>query len=248
MTELSQIAKEKSQALMSVHSDNDVAKTDPLMRMTQTAVESGDIDMVKELLALRDSEDERRAKMAFNSAYSKAQSELPIIPKRGRGHNGITYARIEDIMQGVMPILAKHGLSLRHKCDNENGTIKVTAILSHVDGYSENDTIAASADGSGSKNAIQAIKSTITYLKRATAENILGLASHGEDDDAFAAGASDEAADLFNDIAAAKTVDSIDLVHANIMAQTKLSPVDRKKVISAFSVRRSALLKAEANG
>jgi hypothetical protein len=48
----------------------------------------------------------------------------------------------------------------------------------------------ARADGSGAKNPIQQIKSTITYLKGVTFESITGLASTDDnvDDDGNAAG------------------------------------------------------------
>ena len=166
----------------------------PLMDMAQQASARGDVDTLAKLLAMRDAEDERNARQAFNAAFAAAQAEFPVIPQRGRGHNGLTYARVEDIIQGVMPVLAKHGLSVRHRADTSSG-VTVTCTLAHVDGHSETDTFVAAADKTGSKNDVQAIKSTITYARRTTIENLLGLASHGEDDDAFATGDTDKVAE-----------------------------------------------------
>ena len=220
-------------------------KSPQIMDLVSHAVQHGQMEIVTQLLAIRNSEEDRNAEKAFNTAYSKMQADMPIITKRGKGHNGITYSRIEDIMQAVMPVLARYGLSLRHKTDNSDGRIQVTAILAHVDGHSETDTIYSGADKTGSKNDIQAIKSAITYMRRTTAENILGLASHGEDDDAFSVGIGEIAVPLIEMIDQSKTVDDLDLMHAEIVKETKLSPSDRKTVIGAFSVRRKALLRLE---
>ena len=58
----------------------------------------------------------------------------------------------------------------------------MTCILSHKAGHSEETTLAGPADASGSKNAIQAIGSTLTYLQRYTLVQALGLAATLDDD------------------------------------------------------------------
>jgi hypothetical protein len=58
----------------------------------------------------------------------------------------------------------------------------VTCIISHRDGYFEETTLSAGRDESGSKNSIQAVGSTLTYLQRMTLKAALGLAA-AEDDD-----------------------------------------------------------------
>ena len=67
----------------------------------------------------------------------------------------------------------------------------VTAILSHELGHSESTTLSAPIDASGGKNAIQAVRSAWSYLRRITAESILGIATgyEGDDDDGASAGA-----------------------------------------------------------
>jgi hypothetical protein len=49
-------------------------------------------------------------------------------------------------------------------------------------GHSERTTLSATADTSGSKNSIQAIGSTVTYLQRYTLLAAVGLAAGGDDD------------------------------------------------------------------
>lgn len=202
------------------------ATGNPLMDMAQQASQRGDVEMLKSLLSMRDEEDARQARQAFNKAFAAAQAEFPIVPKRGRGHNGVQYAREEDIKQAIMPILAKHGLSMRHRADTTDGVI-VTATLAHVDGHSETDTFVARADKSGSKNDVQAIKSTITYARRTTMENLLGLASHGEDDDAFSSGGSEHVQRFRALMQEATTLEELDTIRGDLMRVTDMTGEDR---------------------
>ena len=63
----------------------------------------------------------------------------------------------------------------------------MTCVLSHKSGHYEETTLSGPPDASGSKNAIQAIGSTLTYLQRYSLVQALGLAA-GDDDDGKAAG------------------------------------------------------------
>ena len=222
----------------------------PIMDMAQRASIAGDVGMLKELLAIRDAEDRRGAVAAFNAAFAAMQAEMPIVPKRGRGHNDIQYARIEDIYQVAMPVLAKHGLSLRHRIDaGERGQITVTAVLAHVQGHSEEAQFVAGADGSGKKNSLQAKGSTITYGKRYTAEAVLGLTSHGEDDDAFAAGDTPKVAEWRERIGEAEPTKKAYLaIRAELMRDVDMSGVERAECERILRALFAALPEAERNG
>ena len=69
--------------------------------------------------------------------------------------------------------------------------------------------MSASADTSGSKNSIQAIGSTVSYLERYTLYAILGLASADQDDDGHSA------AELISEHEAANLESLIEEVKAN---------------------------------
>ena len=85
--------------------------------------------------------------------------------------------------------LRKTSGSYRFKTHTEaNGPVGVTCIISHRDGFSEENTLYAPADTSGKKNAIQAVGSTITYLQRYTLKAALGLAAAADDDARGASG------------------------------------------------------------
>ena len=87
-----------------------------------------------------------------------------------------SYATLDQVCDQVTEALSKHGISHRWKIEQENGLIRVTCILTHYKGHSEETTLAGSADTTGSKNAIQAVGSTVSYLERYTLLAATGLA------------------------------------------------------------------------
>lgn len=132
------------------------------------------MDWRKEMIA-----DQRRAQ--FDEAVSAAKAAIPPIARNATGHNSKKYADFGAIAKVVDPILGQHGLSYRFRTV-QNGSIAVTCILSHKAGHSEETTLIGPADGSGNKNAIQAIGSTLTYLQRYSLVQMLGLAASNDDD------------------------------------------------------------------
>ncbi|MGK5049914.1 ERF family protein, partial [Janthinobacterium sp. GB4P2] len=80
--------------------------------------------------------------------------------------------------------LARCGIS--HDWDTQqpaSGMIIVSCSLTHVMGHSKSTTMEAPPDNSGSKNVIQQIASTVTYLQRYTLLGACGLATKDMDDD-----------------------------------------------------------------
>jgi hypothetical protein len=151
------------------------------------------MDMLERLLALNERWEANQARKAYQAAMSKARAEIKPIEKNievafeGRGPGARQSRRHEDlsaIAKGVDEILAKHGLFYSWRTRSEPGQpIFVTCIMSHEDGHQEENTLAGAPDNSGSKNSIQAIGSTCTYLERYTLKALLGLSATLADDD-----------------------------------------------------------------
>ena len=112
---------------------------------------------------------------------SQFQSICPDILKTKKAHNS-SYAPLGDIVAQIREPLASCGLSYRFEQDHTNG-IKVRCVVSHIDGHAESTEMTAGADTSGSKNAIQGIASTVTYLSRYTLTSALGIATADADMD-----------------------------------------------------------------
>lgn len=154
--------------------------------IVQSALKSGNVDMYREAVALFKDLDAFAARKAFNNALSDAKAKLPILKKNRLVSFGTTSYRHEDlaeVVRTVVPILSEYGLSHRYRLSGEPGKpVTVTCIISHRDGYFEENTLSAGADTSGSKNPIQAVKSAVTYLERITLVASLGLAASEDDD------------------------------------------------------------------
>lgn len=158
-----------------------------------------DIDKMQRLMDMRERVQQQNAKAAYAAALAAMQPELPVIERRGKitvrkkdaqgertgdVQQSTPYALWEDINDAIKPILAKHRFALSFKVGQAaDGKISVTGILSHADGHQEETTINLPHDSTGSKNAVQAVGSTVSYGKRYTAGLLLNFTSRGEDDD-----------------------------------------------------------------
>jgi len=157
---------------------------------------SVDIDKMERLMLMQERIFDRNAKSAYSAALAQMQPELPAIKERGGikdrgGKVQSTYALWEDINTAIKPVLAAHGFAISFRISHPEGCIAVTGVLSHKDGHSEETTIHLPHDGSGSKNAVQAVGSSTSYGKRYTASALLNLTSYGDDDDGYHGGNSE---------------------------------------------------------
>lgn len=155
------------------------------MQMLQIAVERGaDIEQLGRLMDLQDRWQKNEAHKAFVSAMADFRAEAPEIVKNRTAHNS-KYAALDQICDVVAPILSKYGLSHRWRIEQmEHDGIRVFCVITHKLGHSEEVFMSAKPDTSGSKNPIQAIGSTVTYLERYTLLASCGLAPRDADDDA----------------------------------------------------------------
>jgi hypothetical protein len=160
------------------------------MELVAFAVQQGkDLVMIEKLMDLQDRHEAKLAKRAFDAAVAAAKAEIkPIIKNREvdftsqKGRTNYMYEDFGQIAEHVDPILAKHGLSYRHRPEQASNKLTITCILSHRDGHSEESSLSANNDESGNKNSIQAIGSTATFLQRYTLKLALGLATTRDDD------------------------------------------------------------------
>ena len=158
--------------------------------MIRVAVSGGaDLDKLEKLLALQERWEANEAKKAFHLAMSQFKENPPQIFKDkavsfGAGKAAYKHATLANVCEKINSGLSKYGLSASWvTAQKENKEISVTCKITHEKGHSEETTISAPSDTSGSKNAIQAIGSTITYLERYTLLALTGLATEDQDND-----------------------------------------------------------------
>lgn len=162
------------------------------MDIVAAALSTGNVEMYREAVALMKDMEAFAARKAFGNALADAKAELPIIEKNklasydnkaGR-QTSYWHEDLAQVVDTVVPILAKHGLAHRWKLAGRPGDpVTVTCIISHRDGHCEENSLSADADTSDGKTPIQGVKSTTSYLERITLMASLGLSSRKDDDD-----------------------------------------------------------------
>lgn len=152
------------------------------------ALDSGaDLDRLEKLMELQERDNANKARMAFVAAMAEFKKNAPTILKdKDVSFKGTSYshATLGAICEVVIEALARCGIS--HDWDTQqpaSGMIIVSCSLTHVMGHSKSTTMEAPPDNSGSKNVIQQIASTVTYLQRYTLLGACGLATKDMDDD-----------------------------------------------------------------
>ena len=171
--------------------EGQVPQTSPA-EMIKAAVAGGaDLEKLKGLLELQKDWEANEARKAYHEAMAQFKTTSIKIPKdkkvsysTSKGPVQYSHASLANVVEKISAELSKHGLSaswVMHQ-DKEKG-ITVTCKITHSKGHSEEASLSAPADDSGSKNNIQQIGSTITYLQRYTLLGLTGLATYDQDND-----------------------------------------------------------------
>lgn len=152
------------------------------------AMAQGSIDpaTLRDLLAVQREWEAGEARKAYTRALAALKRDLPTVIERdavvdftNRSGQRTFYrhATLAGVMDAITDPLTAHGFALGWTPAVDGHSIKVTCRLTHTEGHTEEATLAAPADTSGSKSPAQAIASTVTLLSRYTALALLGIAT-----------------------------------------------------------------------
>ncbi len=203
------------------------------MRMLQIAVEKGHgLDQIEKLMELERRWKADQAREAYYLALAEFKKQ-PITVTKDK-HNkqyDSRYSSIGNFSNTVNAAMAPFGLNARWDIDQSDG-IAVTCILSHTLGHSERVSMSGPPDKSGSKNPLQEIKSTITYLELSTLQAVTGVVSQDAnlDDDGNGAAetiSEEQVADL------AALIDEINLTPSrkkSFLKWAKISKIEEMPV------------------
>ncbi len=158
----------------------------PFAMLCQAVARSADAPTLERLIALHERWQGHAMRQAFETALAAARADIPVITKNREivqpGRGSYRYEDLAEIARTIGPALASHRLSYRFRTKTQGTNVTVACIVSHGDGYHEENALTAPIDESGGKNTIQAIGSTLTYLQRMTLKAALGLAATDDDD------------------------------------------------------------------
>jgi hypothetical protein len=159
----------------------------PLTMLNMAVAKGTSIEQLQQLMALQERWEANEARKAYVAAMNAFKADPPEVFKSKhvsfettKGVTEYNHAKLEDAVDAIGMSLSKHGLSFRWDCEQlEGGIVRVTCIITHIQGHSERTSLQAGADQSGGKNNIQALASSVTYLQRYTLFAATGLAPKG---------------------------------------------------------------------
>lgn len=177
-----------------------VGRLSPIEQMTQMKQMGLEVADMREMLALQKEYEANEALKQYNISLAAFKSEEITILKdkhvsyknRAGDLTEYDHASLSNILETAVPLLSRHGFSHRWLTDQAESLIKVTCILTHRMGHSEQTSLKSASDTSGGKNSIQAIASAVKYLERYTFLALTGLSEKDKfDDDGMSAAPED---------------------------------------------------------
>jgi hypothetical protein len=163
--------------------------------MIQALMQLPDVNVEKleKMFELQERYEANTARKAYHDAMAKFGALIPVMAydsdvsypgKDGKPPTDYSFTSLAGSMKLCQDAMDQTGLKASWKTESgEGGLTKVTCYMTHALGHSEETSLSALPDPSGGKNAIQAVKSTVSYLKRITFEAIAGLATKADDAD-----------------------------------------------------------------
>jgi hypothetical protein len=179
-----------AQAVQAVVAQPEAAMS--LLNVIERASRDSSVDVAKleSLLQMQERVMRARAKQEFTQALSAVAAELEPVARDARNtHTNTRYAKLESIDAALRPIYSRHGFSVRYGSEPAaDGLVHVTCTVSHIGGHSETLGLAAPVDAVGtggktSKTGVQAIGSTVTYLRRYLLTMAMNVTFIDDDDD-----------------------------------------------------------------
>jgi hypothetical protein len=150
-----------------------------------------DIAKFEALLRMQREIMEQQARQQFNAAMSDAQAEMvPVVRDATNTHTGTRYATLDAVDRDMRPVYTRHGFSVRYGSAPapRDGWIRVTCVVAHRAGFWESHHLDAQLDITGTKGTtnkppIQAVGSSVTYLRRYLLCMIFNIVLTSDDDD-----------------------------------------------------------------
>ena len=163
-----------------------------IVALLQTAVEHNlPVEALERLQALHERVSDRAAAIEFARELAAFQEECPPIAKtstanvvtKGGARYSYAYADLDQIARTVRPLLAKRGFSYTWDSEVRDKALHCVCILRHVNGHAERANFAAPVESSAGMSEQQKHASALTYARRQSLVQVLGLTTTEPDTD-----------------------------------------------------------------
>lgn len=203
------------------------------------AIEKGaGIEVLKGFMDLQERHELNEARKAYHVAMAAFKKNPPVIVKNKEvkyGQTSYKHAGLAEAAASIGKALSAQGLSAAWRIDQKDKEVTVTCEITHILGHTESTSLTAPSDTSGSKNAIQAIASTVSYLQRYSLLSLTGLAAQDVDDD----GVGSEEQPRIAEAEAAELAHLIEETGADMAAFCKHFKVDTLESMFASDYKRA---------
>lgn len=188
-------------------------------RLLEKVLDSGRVDILERFIALRNSDQERAARIAFETEFVNMHAEFPAIQKTKKSHTG-SYAPIEEIQRVINPIVKKHGFAYWWESEKVDGGILEYIVISYK-GYSKRSPcFIPQVTGNNAQTPAQTIGSMQSYGRRYSIIDGFGLTITGEDDDGNLGAVEKEAEPFIEQIKKCTTMDTLKVTYLKALAMT----------------------------
>lgn len=144
-----------------------------------------DPDKLGQLLALQERWEDRQAEKQLAAALTAFQADCPSIMKtRQNTHLKTAYAKLDDIMATIQPVLSKHGLSVSFDTPSTKESLTAICYVMHSSGakFSRQVTVPVDTNMRGA-NITQQLGSASSYAQRYALISALNLPVTDRKDD-----------------------------------------------------------------
>ena len=169
-----------------------VAEGDALLMAVLERGDSLNVEVLERIVGLKERAEDRQAARALHDAMATFQSEVGPIPKTKRvefagrsGHRvSYSYAPLDVIAESIRRPLARAGLSYTWDSTTEPAALHCVCTVRHVDGATVTASFGAPIDTEAKMSGPQRVAAALTYARRQSLVQALGLTSAEDDTDA----------------------------------------------------------------
>lgn len=164
------------------------------LRLLQLAIERGvPVETLERLQALHERVEARAAAQALAAALARFQAACPPIAKTSTAHAmsrktgtswSYRYAELDEIARTIAPHLRDAGLSYTWDSQIRDGLLTCICTLRHLGGHQAQASFALPIDNDSGMNAQQKHAAALTYARRQSLIQVLGLTTCEPDTDA----------------------------------------------------------------
>jgi hypothetical protein len=172
-----------------------VTSTRDVTDLLRFALEKGcDPVAMEKLVSLHERISDRVAATEFAESLAAFQNDCPVIKKTrtakivtgSGGSFEYTYADLNDIVRVVRPLLYARGFAFTFDSEVRDKLMVCTCTLRHVNGHSEKASFTAPVESKAGMSEQQKYSSALSYAKRVSLVEVLGITSVDPDEDGAA--------------------------------------------------------------